>query len=277
MKHSSETEVPKTVSGSFYSEILINLLFMLDWLVYLLLSSHARPSPIQEHYGLTKNALDAIRILDAYPSIFHAPRPTIPSKESGDRRKTLVLDLDETLVHCSVTEAFANPDLEFTLGPTFYSCQFRPQLGFFLIDLVKEFEFIIFTAATKDYADIVLDQLADRIEDHLEYYDDSVPLFSHRLYRSDCSPYELMDTTVYVKDLALLGRHLSQTIIIDNSPIAFSFNIANGLPIKSYYGGSDDQLTNLIPILHQISNSSDVRLDLDRLFGMRALIGSFIY
>jgi CTD small phosphatase-like protein 2 len=40
--------------------------------------------------------------------------PSIPPKEPNDHRLTLVLDLDETLVHCSTTpNELPNPDIEF--------------------------------------------------------------------------------------------------------------------------------------------------------------------
>ncbi len=71
---------------------------------------------------------------------------------------TLVLDLDETLIHYFEEEDTGR----------FYV---RPNCFEFLEEMSKHYELVIFTAAMQDYADWVLDQL------------DNKQLISHRLYR----------------------------------------------------------------------------------------------
>ena len=69
-------------------------------------------------------------------------------------RHTLVLDLDETLVHCSV-ESIGQPDLTFpvTFNGFFYQVYVRkrPFLDFFLETVSRNFEviFIIFYSGLK--------------------------------------------------------------------------------------------------------------------------------
>jgi len=58
------------------------------------------------------NFNESLKFIRTIPKIelFDRPRKTIPSKDySTDKRYTLVLDLDETLVHSSI-EPQTNPD-----------------------------------------------------------------------------------------------------------------------------------------------------------------------
>lgn len=79
--------------------------------------------------------------MDASLSLVEAPYiKTLPSKEY-----TLVLDLDETLLHY-----FEKNELEGEL-------RIRPGADNFLKEMSKHFEVVIFTAAMQDYADWALD------------------------------------------------------------------------------------------------------------------------
>ena len=63
-----------------------------------------------------------------------------------------------------------------------------------------------------------------------------------------------------MKDMARLGRSLSDVIIIDNSPLSFAFQPENGLPILSWYDDPNDtKLYELIPVLRLLSGVPDVR------------------
>ena len=65
---------------------------------------------------------------------------------------------------------------------------------------------------------------------------------------------------IYVKDLKKLNRNLKDLIIVDNSPLAYSFDIENGLPIKTWYEDKNDiELYKINSILEFLANTNDVR------------------
>ena len=143
---------------------------------------------------------------------------------------SLVLDLDETLISFKVDE---NDDSKGIL-------RFRPGLDYFLNLVSKYYELIIFTAATKEYADPIL----DAIETNQLYFD-------YRLYRQHTIVYN----NDFIKDLSKLGRNMSKVIIVDNMPQNFRLQKENGIFIKAFWGEDnyDTALYDLGNILEKIA------------------------
>ena len=130
---------------------------------------------------------------------------------------TLVLDLDETLVHYTTDNESAY-------------IQIRPGTEEFLVDLSKYYEIVIFTAALKKYADLVINSI------------DPNRVISYRLYRQ----HTISIGNSNVKDLSKLGRDLRHVIIVDNCLENFALQSRNGLKIIDFEGNEfDDELDYL--------------------------------
>ena len=176
----------------------------------------------------------------------------LPEKTSN--KKTLVLDLDETLVH-SVGGVENNegeiPQHDFIIQIPQNNnlshdvhVMVRPHVEEFLERMSKRYELVIFTASISKYANPLLN-----IVDKMNY----VPF---RLFREHCT----LINTAFVKDLNLLGRDVKDIIILDNNPTAYSLNHYNGFPIKSWFDDkNDDELLKICPILEFLSYVPDVR------------------
>jgi CTD small phosphatase-like protein 2 len=185
----------------------------------------------------------------------------LPRLADHHHKPTLILDLDETLVHCS-----ADPSGKFdvTFGVHFNGslCQVyvrkRPHLETFLETVSAKFEVVIFTASQRVYAE----RLLDILDPHRKY-------IHHRLYRESC----LMVAGNLLKDLTILDRDLRKTVIVDNSPHAFGYHLDNGVPIESWYDNPHDvELLKLLPLLEQLHQVEDVRPHLRKVFRMHDLV-----
>jgi len=169
-----------------------------------------------------------------------------PQTQQQFGKKTLVLDLDETLVHSSFNP---NPTSDIIIQVDingmnhFVYILKRPGVNQFLEALADDYEIIIYTASLSKYASPLLDLI------------DKKKVISGRLYRQHCTFFN----GTYVKDLSLLGRDLESVLIVDNSPIAYSFNPDNAIPISSWFEDPNDrELFDLIPILKALAKESSI-------------------
>ncbi|ONM40039.1 CTD-phosphatase-like protein [Zea mays] len=177
---------------------------------------------------------------------------------------TLVLDLDETLVHSTLDQC---DSADFTLEVFFNMknhtvyVKKRPYLKVFLEKVAQMFELVIFTASQRIYAE----QLIDKLDPDGKY-------ISRRIYRESC----IFSDGCYTKDLTILGIDLAKVAIVDNTPQVeslsnvykvFQLQVDNGIPIKSWFDDpADQELIELLPFLESLVDSDDVRPIISKAF-----------
>ena len=161
---------------------------------------------------------------------------------------TLVLDLDETLIHYHAN-GLDDEDMTVSDEPRSYledtpcssnrfsDCyvdddseaiefSIRPGLSSFLNELSKYYELVLYTAATREYADYFLRRI------------DPKNLFGENILTRE---HVKFDGDFAIKDLRLLGRDLRKTIIIDNLEENFSRTTPdNGIHCSDFEGCFDD-------------------------------------
>ena len=131
-----------------------------------------------------------------------------PQRADKVGKKTLVLDLDETLVHSQFKQP---PRYNLKLPVHMENRDFqvyvavRPGTQDFLEEMSKYYELVIFTASLSKYANPLMDIL------------DPKGLCTARLFREHC---QFIDNT-YMKDMSKLGRRIEDVILIDNSPNSY--------------------------------------------------------
>ena len=174
-----------------------------------------------------------------------------PQAEDKQGMKTLVLDLDETLVHSTF-----EPSEEFdfvvkvNVEGNWYNVYVkeRPGLETFLEEAAKLYELVVYTASLANYADPVLDHI------------DPKKLISHRLFREHCVSYN----GNFVKDLGRLSRELTNVVILDvnntqNSPASYLFHPDHAVPIRSYFDDPmDKELEEVMGVLRKMHQADNV-------------------
>lgn len=173
----------------------------------------------------------------------------LPKKKN--KKKTLIFDMDETLIHWVDSIEDDNPQFIIKVPidgeEVEAGINVRPYALEWLEAVNQRFEVIVFTASHQTYADAVLD-----------FLDPDHELIKRRLYRDSC--YET-EEGVYIKDLRIFAnRKLEDLIIVDNAVYSFGFQLNNGIPIIPFYEDpNDEELFHLVPFLEILADWPDIR------------------
>ncbi|KAL4450499.1 hypothetical protein ABPG74_019397 [Tetrahymena malaccensis] len=221
---------------------------------HLIFSNSVTEATFKKHLTLTYRGLVYARKCLKGPSdkFIKSKQVAVPDSKYP-KGKTLLLDLDETLIHsCSLKE---NPDhiikakadnddkVGYQIG-----LRVRPYCLEFLQKLAQYWDIYIFTASSPTYASAIV-----------KFLDPEGKYINGILNRSNC-----METKngFFIKDLRIVkGKDLKKTVLVDNLAHSFGFQIENGIPILEWHQDKNDQeLKHLIGYLIEASQAEDVRV-----------------
>ncbi|XP_064031360.1 uncharacterized protein LOC135192282 isoform X2 [Pogoniulus pusillus] len=184
---------------------------------------------LQPRYGGTYfSGLPAVECQDpAAPSLLLPAAPaassTVPRRTRSAPEWTLVLELEGILVCSSVLPSWRQG------AAATFTTEFQGE----------PYEIFIFTTATQDYTEKVLEVLVPKGK-----------LIRHCLCRQDC----LCAQGCYWKDLSRLGRDLDKLVALDHTIQGIPAQAANWVPVPRWCGEpQDEELLQLIPRLAQLS------------------------
>lgn len=143
----------------------------------------------------------------------------------NDREFTLVLDLDELLIHYEADSKG---------GGRIHT---RPNLRWFLQTVSEHFEVVVYSTSTQSYCDFILDQI------------DSGKWITHRLYKNHLT---LSADGTLKRDLTVLGREHSKTFSVTSTDVSMRLDVSkqNPLTVPAWFGDTRDrELSNLAETL----------------------------
>ncbi|CAD8175522.1 unnamed protein product [Paramecium octaurelia] len=147
------------------------------------------------------------------------------------KTKTLLLDLDETLIHsCSARDQYQTSILAVNdqgEQARIY-LNIRPFCLWFLQQMSLLYTIYVFTASSSVYASAIV-----------RYLDPKGQWISGILSRQNC-----LETKqgFYIKDLRIISnKQIKNMLIVDNLAHSFGFQIDNGIPILEWHDDMNDQ------------------------------------
>ena len=196
-----------------------------------------------------------INIVNLENNIDNNPKKYFLPEIKGNKKYSLVLDLEDTLIHSQRT---------FNIRKKIKLCNInkkliilRPFLFEFLEEMQSIFELILFSSNTPEY----VNPIVNLIQKNKKY-------FEHILYRHHIT---LDEEGNNVKNLEFLGRDLKNIIIIDDIPRYFKLQKENGINIKPFNGDSKKDgntlkiLKDILKKIRQdVEESNDIRISLDK-------------
>eukprot|EP00753_Platysulcus_tardus_P020341 PLAT7983.1.p1 GENE.PLAT7983.1~~PLAT7983.1.p1 ORF type:complete len:570 (-),score=250.07 PLAT7983.1:67-1527(-) len=175
--------------------------------------------------------------------------PLFLARGAGQALKTIVFELDETLVYSSF-EPVEKPDyiVPVMIDDHVYYIyvQLRPGLQRLLQMIAPMYEIVVWTASLAKYSDPLLNAL------------DVERVISARIFREDCSWFK----GTYVRDIVRLDRPLDEVfIVLADVGAVLTEHRRNFCQLTPYAGdATDTELFYLADFLVEVADCDDVRL-----------------
>jgi Dullard-like phosphatase family protein len=184
-----------------------------------------------------------------YDYVVENPKP-ITYHRQQPHKKLLLLDLDETLIHCSGDLSLRSQfemEIDFVNHegvPLRGLLNVRPHARQFLQNMSEHFEVVVFTASMKYYADRILRVL-----------DPQRKCVSHVFYRESCARTR---GDKLVKDLTAFAKvPTEEMILVDNNMYCIWPQPDNGVPILNFeFNQADTELEKLESFLISLKTGS---------------------
>jgi Dullard-like phosphatase family protein len=197
----------------------------------------AVPEAVREYLKWLESNFRTMQLM-RYDYVVENPKP-ITYQRQHPHKKLLLLDLDETLIHCSGDLSLRS---QFEMEIDFINHEgvplrgllnIRPHARQFLQNMSEHFEVVIFTASMKYYADRILRVL-----------DPQRKFVSHVFYRESCARTK---GDKLVKDLTAFTKvPVEDMILVDNNMYCIWPQPSNGVPIINFeFNQADRELEKL--------------------------------
>lgn len=216
---------------------------------------HIDPSSGNPFYHHAATGVSQWEVPRIEPRTARSPRAlSSPHNASANspRRKKLVIDLDETLIHSQFEPCLSDLQVPMTMDGVQYTAyvHVRPGCAEFLKKAVSLCDTVIWTASLECYAGPVIDEI-ERLAGISR-----LP----RMFRESCKQ---CDDGGYYKDLrSCLEKgetSIAHVAILDNTPAVARFNPSNLINIASWYDDrSDRALLDLIPLIERMAAADNV-------------------
>ncbi|OHS92796.1 hypothetical protein TRFO_40898 [Tritrichomonas foetus] len=167
----------------------------------------------------------------------------------NEKKYSIVFDLDNTLIYSTIIPT-ENTSFSVQCGPRNRKVyiQVRPGLQDFIRRISEIFDIYFFTVTHKDYSRQVIERIAPFVNEN------------HCFYREDC----IFKDGYEVKDLRLLNKPLSRTIMVDDIQGSCLLQPFNSIVIPPFYGDPNDDILQgeLLPLLLESSKEDELLLNI---------------